>query len=95
TDAVQVAHPNLAQDLRWTYERSAQQLVCFLSFAESPSARFRLMDMQGREVALDFVRNGAGQWAADTQGLNNGIYLLKLTDPVNQSQIVKKIALLD
>ncbi len=95
SDALQVAHPNLTQDLRWTYERSAKQLICFLSFSESPEARFQLMDLQGREVALDFSRNGAGQWTANTQALSNGVYLLRLTDPVNRSQIVKKIALLD
>ncbi|MFK7922739.1 MAG: T9SS type A sorting domain-containing protein, partial [Bacteroidia bacterium] len=94
SDAVEVSHPHLAKGLSWTYERSAKQLICFLSFEESPQIKIQLIDLQGQKLAVDFERNGVGQWLANTHQLSSGVYLLKLIDPVSKIQMVEKIHIL-
>lgn len=94
SDAVEVSHPRLGNGLSWTYERSAKQLICFLSFEESPQTQIQLIDLQGRKLALGFERNGVGQWLANTAQLSSGVYLLKVTDPVSKVHMIEKIHIL-
>ncbi|MEL6651890.1 MAG: matrixin family metalloprotease, partial [Bacteroidota bacterium] len=62
SNPVIVTHPSVLPDVKWHFERSAQQLICYLSFASSEQTQFQVFDIHGRQIQLRTKQRGSGEW---------------------------------